>query len=299
MGEIGALVLLVRGRRETRMRICRIFLLIFAFAALQFRSEPVVADEFILIQTGTTLRDSGFFEAVLPDFTEATGIEVRVVAVGTGQAIRNAQRGDGDLLFTHSQVDEEKFVAMGYGLERRNVMFNDFIVVGPAADPAGVRGFRNVVDSFRRIANSGSPFASRGDDSGTHKAELRYWAEAGIDVDRDAAEWYRSLGAGMGATLNAGIAMQAYLLTDHATWLAFGRKRGHRIQIEGDPRLHNQYGVVLVSPHEGRASRLEDARTFFDWIVSDVAQSSIACFRIAGQQAYFPNAEGANHECDR
>ncbi len=279
------------------MRICRILLLISAFAVLQVRSEPVVAEEFILIQTGTTLRDSGFFEAVLPDFTEATGIEVRVVAVGTGQAIRNAQRGDGDLLFTHSLVDEEAFVAMGHGLERRNVMFNYFIVVGPAADPAGIRGSRDVVDSFRRIANSGSPFASRGDDSGTHKAELRYWGEAGIDVDLDAAEWYRSLGAGMGATLNAGIAMQAYLLTDQATWLAFSRKRGHRVLVEGDPRLHNQYGVVLVSPHKGRTSRLEDAWAFFDWIVSDAAQSTIACFRISDQQAYFPNADGVRHEC--
>ena len=281
------------------MRVFRVHKLVLGFAALLCHPAPASAAEHILVQSGTTLRDSGFFESVLPVFTEATGIEVRVVAVGTGQAIGNAQRGDGDLLFTHSTIDEVQFVAEGYGLERRDVMFNHFVLVGPAADPAGVGGSREVVESFRRIADSGSPFASRGDDSGTHKAELRYWAEAGIDVEAEADGWYRSLGAGMGATLNAGIAMEAYLLTDEATWLAFGSKRGHRILVEGDPRLLNQYGVVLVTPHMGRAARLGDTQSFVDWIVSEEGQTEIACFRISGQQAYFPNAGGISHDCDR
>ena len=275
----------------------RVLMLLCVGMLLVSATARVAAREYVLVQSGTTLRDSDFFEAILPAFTEATGIEVRVVAVGTGQAIRNARRGDGDLLLTHSPVDELRFVADGHGVARRDVMFNHFIVVGPAHDPAGIGESRDVVSSFHRIAESGSLFASRGDDSGTHKAELRYWTAAGINVEEEEPGWYRSLGAGMGAALNAGIEMDAYLLTDEATWLAFGDKRGHRVLVEGDPRLHNQYGIVLVRPLEGRTAGLEDARSFFDWIVSDDGQARIACFRISGLQAYFPNADGVSRVC--
>ncbi len=258
---------------------------------------PGIARDYLLVQSGTTLRDSGFFDAVLPAFGESAGLEVRVVAVGTGQAIRNAERGDADLLFTHWPQDEERFVREGRGLERRDVMYNRFVLVGPPGDPAEIEGSRDVVASVRRIADTESLFASRGDDSGTHKAELRFWTEAGVDVGSGAHPWYRSLGAGMGATLNAGIAMGAYVLTDEATWLAFSNKGEYRILVERDPRMHNQYGVVLVKPLAGRENRLELARSFFDWIVSEAGQARIACFRIAGEQAFVPDREVAVRDC--
>ena len=259
---------------------------------LLFLAGPAGAGEaHVLVQSGTTLQDSGFFEAVLPEFAATHGIEVRVVAVGTGQAIHNARRGDGDLLFTHSPPDEARFVAEGHGIERRDVMYNRFVLVGPAADPAGIDGSTDVVASFARIARSGAPFVSRGDDSGTHKAELGFWRAAGVDLEAGDAAWYRSLGSGMGATLQAGIAMGAYLLADEASWHAFaGRRRDHRILTAGDPRMLNQYGVVLVRPRDGEAARLGAARRFFDWLLSAAGQTRIACFRVAGRQAYVPNA---------
>ena len=279
------------------MRGSRLLILVFAIPVLLLSATVLSAREYLLVQSGTTLRDSGFFDAVLPGFTRETGIELRVVAVGTGQAIRNAQRGDGDLLFTHSTVDELHFVAEGYGIARRDVMFNHFVLVGPAADPAGVGGSGDVVASLGRIAEFESPFVSRGDDSGTHKAELRYWAAAEIDIGAEPPGWYRSLGSGMGATLNTGIAMGAYLLTDEATWRAFRNKRGHRVLVRGDPRLRNQYGVVLVRPPDGAPSKLAAAESFFDWIVSEAGQVAIACFRIGEEQAYVPNADGVMREC--
>ena len=266
-------------------------------AVFLLQTAPTLGQDFLLVQSGTTLRDSGFFEAVLPAFTRETGVEVRVVAVGTGQALQNARRGDADLLLTHSKSDEEQFVDEGYGLDRRDVMYNKFVVIGPASDPAGVGSSRDVVASFRKVAGTGSYFASRGDDSGTHKAELRYWAEAGVDVESGDNGWYRSLGAGMGATLNAGIAMGAYVLTDEATWLAFGNKKGYRVWVADDPRLHNQYGIVLVRPLRDRVDRLGRSRLLFDWIVSESGQGEIACFRIAGRQAYAPNRGAVGHDC--
>ncbi|MEM0944377.1 MAG: substrate-binding domain-containing protein, partial [Pseudomonadota bacterium] len=203
---------------------------------------------FIVLQSTTSTQNSGLYDHILPIFTETSGIEVRVVAVGTGQAIRNATNGDGDVLLVHAKAAEERFVAEGHGIARHDVMYNDFVLIGPEADPAGLAGRSDAVAALQRIAETGATFTSRGDDSGTHRAELRLWAEAGIDPTTASGTWYRETGSGMGATLNVGIAMEAYVLTDRATWIAFGNKGGHRVLVEGDSRLFNQYGVIQVSP---------------------------------------------------
>ncbi len=215
-----------------------------------------------------------------------------MVAVGTGQAIRNAENGDGDVLFVHARLAEEAFVAAGHGVARHDVMYNDFVIVGPAEDPAGVAGLTDAVAALTRIAATGAPFASRGDDSGTHKAELRLWQDTGTDVAAASGGWYRETGSGMGATLNAGVAMGAYVMTDRATWISFGNKGGHRIAVEGDPRLFNQYGVILVNPARHPQVRAEAGQRFVDWLLSDRGQAAIAGYRIDGQQLFFPNAAG-------
>lgn len=247
-------------------------------------------DSFIIVQSTTSTQNSGLFEHLLPAFQEKTGIEVRVVAVGTGQAIRNATNGDGDVLLVHSRPSEEKFVAEGLGVARADLMYNDFVIVGPAADPAGVSGSNNVVDALQKIAASETPFASRGDDSGTHKAELRLWEAAGIDAAAASGDWYRETGSGMGATLNTGTGMDAYVMTDRATWIAFGNKGNHEIVVEGDPRLFNQYGVILVNPQVHPHVKAEMGQTFIDWLLSKEGQRSIADFKVDGQQLFFPNA---------
>ena len=248
------------------------------------------ADRFILLQSTTSTRNAGLFDRILPIFRARTGIAVRVVAVGTGQAIRNAARGDGDVLLVHDTGAEEKFVAEGHGAARYDVMYNDFVIVGPPGDPAGVAGMRDAAAALAAIARARAVFASRGDDSGTHKAELRLWRVAGIDAAAHSGRWYRETGSGMGATLNAGIGMGAYVLTDRATWIAFGNKGGHRIAVEGDPRLFNQYGIVAVSPARHPNVRAAPARRFVDWILSAEGQAAIASHRVGGKQLFFPNA---------
>ncbi|MDZ7710743.1 MAG: substrate-binding domain-containing protein [Roseovarius sp.] len=248
-------------------------------------------DEFILVQSTTSTQNSGLFEHILPTFEEKTGIDVRVVAVGTGQALRNAMNGDGDVLFVHAKPAEEKFVAEGHGVARADVMYNDFVIVGPPSDPAGVAGMSDVVAALRRIAETQAPFASRGDDSGTHKAELRLWREAGIDAQAASGTWYRETGSGMGATLNTGIAMGAYILTDRATWIAFGNKGGHAVAVEGDQRLFNQYGIILVNPDKHPNVRARAGQTFIDWVLSDEGQAAIAGYKLDGQQL-FPQRGG-------
>ena len=249
------------------------------------------ADErFIVLQSTTSTRNSGLFDVILPKFRASTGIEVRVVAVGTGQAIRNAARGDGDVLLVHDREAEERFVAEGHGSARHDVMYNDFVIVGPAADPARIAGTRDAAAALAAIARTRAVFASRGDDSGTHKAELRLWRAAGIDPAAHSGAWYRETGSGMGATLNTGVGMGAYVLTDRATWIAFGNKRGHRIAVEGDPRLFNQYGVVAVSSARHPGAKAALARRFVDWILSGEGQAAIASYRVDGQQLFFPNA---------
>lgn len=247
-------------------------------------------DRFILVQSTTSTQNSGLFDHILPIFTEATGIDVRVVAVGTGQAIRNAANGDGDVLFVHATAAEEAFVAEGHGLARHDVMYNDFVIVGPAADPAGVAGMDDAAAALARIAEADAPFASRGDDSGTHKAELRLWSATEVDVTAASGGWYREMGSGMGATLNAAQAMGAYALSDRATWIAFANKGDLTILVEGDPRLFNQYGVILVNPARHPAVKAELGRRFVDWLLSEDGQAAIGGFRVAGQQLFVPNA---------
>jgi tungstate transport system substrate-binding protein len=250
----------------------------------------VAADRFIVVQSTTSTQNSGLFDVLLPEFTRKTGIEVRVVAVGTGQAIKNAENGDGDVLLVHAKVAEEKFIAEGGGVERFDVMYNDFVVVGPPADPAGVAGSKDVVASLARIAESKAPFASRGDDSGTHKAELKLWKAAGVDVAAASGDWYRETGSGMGATLNTGTGMGAYVLTDRATWISFGNKGDYTIAVEGDKQLFNQYGVMLVNPEKHPNVKAEDGQAFIDWLTGKEGQDAIAAYKIDGQQLFFPNS---------
>ncbi len=248
------------------------------------------AEDFIVLQSTTSTRNSGLFDHLLPKFTAATGIEVRVVAVGTGQALKNGRNGDGDALLVHAKERELAFVAAGYGVLRCDVMYNDFVIVGPKGDPAGIAGGRDAVAAFARIAATASPFVSRGDDSGTHTKERALWRLAGIDPTR-AGRWYREAGAGMGTTLNMAAAMEAYTLTDRASWVAFANKRGLELLVEGDPRLFNQYGIILVNPARHPNVRFAAAKAFRDWLVGPEGQAAIAAFRVDGQQLFFPNAD--------
>jgi tungstate transport system substrate-binding protein len=247
-------------------------------------------DAFIILQSTTSTESSGLFKHLLPLFAKKTGIAVRVVAVGTGQALKNAQNGDGDVLLVHSKADEERFVAEGWGVKRFDLMYNDFIVVGPGHDPARVHGTKDAVAAFKKIAAAKSPFLSRGDDSGTHKAELELWRQAGVDAKRASGGWYREAGQGMGATLNTAVGMGAYTLTDRATWSSFRNRADFEIMVEGDQRLFNQYGVILVYPARHPRVKSELAQQFVDWLVSAEGQNAIRAFRINGEQQFFPNA---------
>ncbi|WP_297580502.1 substrate-binding domain-containing protein [Roseibium sp.] len=252
--------------------------------------SAIADDKFIIVQSTTSTQNSGLFDDLLPKFKDRTGIEVRVVAVGTGQAIRNAANGDGDVLFVHSKPSEEKFVSDGFGVSRADVMYNDFIIVGPTSDPARVAGSSDVVEALQKIAEAKAPFASRGDDSGTHKAELRMWKAAGVDAAASSGDWYRETGSGMGATLNTGTGMGAYIMTDRATWIAFGNKADHTIVVEGDPKMFNQYGVILVNSKEHPHVKSDLGQTFIDWLLSKDGQDAIASYKVDGQQLFFPNA---------
>lgn len=248
----------------------------------------------IVLQSTTSTRNSGLFDHLLPLFAARTGIEVRAVAVGTGQAIRNAASGDGDVLLAHDRKAEERFVAEGHGLERFDVMYNDFVIVGPPSDSAGVAGMQDAIAALQAIAEAEAAFASRGDDSGTHKAELRLWDEAGIDVRPFSGDWYRETGAGMGATLNTGRGIGAYVLADRASWIAFGNKGDYLVLVEGDPRLFNQYGIVAVNPERHPHVKAALAGQFVDWVLSAEGQMAIAGHRIDGKQLFFPNADEAD-----
>lgn len=248
---------------------------------------------FITLASTTSTENSGLFEHILPMFTTSTGIDVRVVAVGTGQAIRLAKNGDADVLLVHHRESEERFVAEGFGVARHEVMYNDFVLVGPRRDPAGVKDMADARSALVRIAETKSPFASRGDDSGTHMAERALWKSAGADPGAASETWYREMGAGMGATLNAAIAMDAYTLVDRATWTSFANKRGYVVLVEGDPALFNQYAVILVNPERHPYVKAAAGRAFIAWLLSPVGQSAIASFAIDGQQVFFPNEHGS------
>ena len=252
--------------------------------------SAIAADRFITVASTTSTENSGLFRHLLPLFQQDTGIEVRVVAVGTGQAIELAQRGDADVLFVHHKPSEEKFVAEGFGVARFDVMYNDFVVVGPRADPAGVKGMTDVAVALAQVAAKQAIFVSRGDDSGTHKLELSLWKAAGVNVSAASGTWYRESGGSMGATLNTASGLDAYSLTDRGTWISFKNRGNLSILIEGDGRLFNQYGVMLVNPKKHPHVKATDGQTFINWLLSDKGQQAIAAFRIEGEQAFFPNA---------
>ncbi|WP_240454050.1 substrate-binding domain-containing protein [Halomonas sp. NO4] len=242
---------------------------------------------FITLASTTSTENSGLFDAIIPLFTEATDIEVRVVAVGTGQAFEIARRGDADSLLVHDTAGEERFVAEGYGTERANVMYNDFVVIGPGDDPAGIADAGTVEAAFSRIAETEAPFASRGDDSGTNRAELRLWEAAGVEPG---GEWYRELGSGMGPTLNTAAGMDAYVMADRATWVAFDNRQNLALLFEGDEALFNQYGSVLIDPERHPHLKHDLVEQWHDWLLSDAGQQAIADFEVKGQQLFFPNA---------
>ncbi len=261
--------------------------LVLASAGAPARAE----NPFIVVQSTTSTENSGLFKHLLPMFTAKTGIDVRVVAVGTGQAIKNAENGDGDVLFVHAKKSEEEFVAKGGGVKRFDVMYNDFVIVGPKADSAKIDGGKDAAAALKKIAEAKAPFASRGDDSGTHKAELKLWEGAGVDVKAAGGDWYRSTGSGMGATLNTAAGMGAYVLSDRASWSAFKNKADMKIAVEGDKKLFNQYGVILVNPEKHKHVKVKEGQMFIDWLLSAEGQTAIRSFKIEGEQQFFPNAE--------
>jgi tungstate transport system substrate-binding protein len=270
--------------------------LIAAFTALACLAGSVAsADERVITVASTTSTEqSGLFGHLLPVFEKDSAIKVRVVALGTGQALDMARRGDADVAFVHDKLAEEKFVAEGYGVERKEVMYNDFVLIGPKADPAKVAG-NDIMLGLRRIATmdaaSRPPFVSRGDKSGTHAAELRYWRAAGVDLDRAKGPWYRDTGSGMGPSLNMASSMNAYILADRGTWLSFKNRGDLAILVEGDSRLFNQYGVILVNPAKHPHVKAADAQRFIDWLLSSAGQKAIADYKIGGEQLFFPNAK--------
>jgi len=264
-----------------------------ALFALMTATAPAIAADAIIVQSTTSTANSGLLDAILPVFTEKTGVTVNVVAVGTGQAIKNAANCDGDVLLVHAKAAEEKFVAEGGGVTRTDLMYNDFVIVGPKDDPAQVTGMKDAAAALKRIAGKQALFASRGDDSGTDKKEKALWAATGVDPSGASGSWYRETGSGMGATLNAGIAMNAYVLTDRATWLSFENKQDYKIEVEGDPELFNQYGVILVNPERCPNVAAAEGQAFIDWLLGPEGQQAIAAYTVGGEQLFFPNAPGS------
>jgi tungstate transport system substrate-binding protein len=246
---------------------------------------------YITVASTTSTEQSGLFKHLLPQFEKKTGIQVRVVALGTGQALDMGKRGDADVVFVHARPLEEKFLAEGFGVKRQDVMYNDFVLVGPKADPAKVGGGKDALEAFRKIRAAQAPFVSRGDRSGTHFAELEIWKAARIDIAKDKGAWYRDTGQGMGPALNTAAAMSAYILADRGTWLSFKNRAELAILVEGDKRLFNQYGIMLVNPQKHPSVKKELGQAFIDWIVSPEGQNTIASYKINGEQLFFPNAE--------
>ena len=263
-------------------------LILAALLCLSFTAQA--QQKFITVASTTSTEQSGLFKHLLPAFEKKTGIQVRVVALGTGQAIDLGKRGDADVAFVHDQEAEEKAVAEGSFVDRREVMYNDFVVVGPKSDPAKAKG-RDVVAGLKKIAQAKAPFASRGDKSGTHSAELRLWKEAGIDPQQGKGSWYRETGSGMGPTLNTASGMNAYALADRGTWLSFKNRGDLAILVEGDKRLFNQYGVMLVNPQKHPNVKKAEGMAFINWVTSPEGQKTIADYKIGGEQLFFPNAK--------
>jgi tungstate transport system substrate-binding protein len=251
-------------------------------------------ERFITVASTTSTEQSGLFKHILPLFEKKTGIQVRVVALGTGQALDVARRGDADVVFVHARPAEEKFIGEGHGVKRAPVMYNDFVLVGPQADPAGTAGGKDITAALKKILAKQSAFVSRGDKSGTHMAELELWKAAGVDIEKaKAGGWYRDTGQGMGPALNTAASMNAYVLADRGTWLSFKNRAGLAILVEGDRRLFNQYGVILVNPDTHPSVKKELGQVFIDWLISSEGQEAIADYRIGGEQLFFPNADQA------
>jgi tungstate transport system substrate-binding protein len=271
---------------ELSARLVRLACLILALAF----APSALAQRFITVASTTSTEQSGLFKHLLPIFEQKTGIEVRIVALGTGQALDLARRGDADVVFVHARSAEEEFLREGQGVQRFPVMYNDFVIVGPKSDPAGIARGADAPGALRKIKNATAAFVSRGDRSGTHIAEMNLWTAAGIDIAKEKGPWYRETGQGMGPALNTASSMNAYLLSDRATWLAFSNRGELAILVEGDKRLLNQYGVMLVNPEKHPNVKRADGQTFIDWLVSAEGQAAIAAYKIAGEQLFFPNA---------
>jgi len=257
-----------------------------AWCTLAWPAEP----SFIVVASTTSTEQSGLFPHLLPAFEHDTGIAVRVVAVGTGQALDIGRRGDADVVFVHDREAEEKFLAEGAGVKRFPVMYNDFVLIGPAADPAKVAGGKDILEALRKVEAAKAPFVSRADRSGTHAAELHYWKMAGVDIDKSKGPWYRETGSGMGPALNTASAMDAYILADRGTWLSFRNRGNLKIVVQGDKRLFNQYGVMLVNPAKHPNVKADLGQKFVDWLLSPRGQGVIADYKVNGEQLFFPNA---------
>jgi len=257
-------------------------------------SIAAAQEKSIVVASTTSTQDSGLFGHILPLFKAKTGIEVKVVAQGTGQALDTARRGDADVVFVHAKSAEEKFLAEGFGVKRFPVMYNDFVIIGPKSDPAGIKGSKDVGAALKTIMTKGVPFISRGDRSGTHIAEINLWKAVGIDIEKDKGPWYKSIGQGMGAALNTAAASNASVMSDRGTWISFKNKGDLVIAVEGDKRLFNQYGVMLVNPAKHPAVKKELGQAFIDWLISQEGQKAIADYKINGQQLFYPNAKDPN-----
>jgi tungstate transport system substrate-binding protein len=271
-------------------RILTIGLAVFAISDPAFSGCALAREPTITVASTTSTEQSGLFGYLLPRFTSATGIGVKVVAVGTGQALDIGRRGDADVVFVHDRVAEEKFLAEGFGVKRFDVMYNDFVVIGPKADPAHIAGGKDVAEALRKIATTRSAFVSRGDRSGTHEAELRLWKVAGVDLAAVKGDWYREIGQSMGAALNMASSANAYLISDRGTWLAFKNRGDLAILTEGDRRLFNQYGVMLVNPAKHPDVKAKEGQAFVDWLISSAGQKTIADYKVGGEQLFFTNA---------
>jgi tungstate transport system substrate-binding protein len=268
-------------------------LAIIAAVSLGLVTQGVAQTKSIVVASTTSTQDSGLFGYLLPIFTQKTGIVVKVVAQGTGQALDTARRGDADVVFVHAKSAEQQFLSEGFGVKRYPVMYNDFVLVGPQSDPGGVKG-TDVLTALKTIKDKATPFISRGDRSGTHIAELELWKSAGIDLAKEKGPWYRAIGQGMGAALNMASASNAYVLSDRGTWLAFKNRGDLAITVEGDKRLFNQYGVMLVNPAKHTNVKVELGQQFIDWLISPEGQNVIAGYKINGQQPFCPNADDPN-----
>jgi tungstate transport system substrate-binding protein len=268
--------------------------LVLTVAAFLIGGPAIAQDKSIVVASTTSTQDSGIFGHILPLFEAKTGIQVKVIAQGTGQALDTGRRGDADVVFVHARAAEEKFLAEGFGVKRFPVMYNDFIMVGPKSDPAGVAGTKDIVAALKTLKAKQIPFVSRGDRSGTHQAELALWKTAGIDIANEKGPWYREIGQGMGATLNTAGAMGAYAISDRGTWISFKNKGDFIVAVEGDKRLFNQYGVMLVNPQKHSNVKQELGQQFIDWLISTEGQKAIADYKIDGQQLFYPNAGDQN-----